>query len=215
MALKVTQSGGEFELLPAGQYIARCYKIIDLGTQDVTWLGETKKQQKVMIYWEILDDKVKMEDGRPFSISRKYTASLNEKSNLYSDLVAWRGRDFTEAELAGFDMSKLLGAYCQMQVIHNESNGKTYANVNTIMATKDRPAAVNPDVMFDIDSPDMTVFEAQSEWLKDQIRKSPEWQARESDSDISEIDTLSKPIGIDKVVDVDPDEEINIDDIPF
>lgn len=204
-------------MLPAGQYVARCYKIIDLGTQKVTWLGEEKLQHKVMIYWEILDDKVKMEDGRPFSISRKYTASLNEKSNLYADLVAWRGKEFTETELAGFDISKLLGAYCQMQVIHNESSGKTYANANTLMSTKERPDPVNPDVMFDIDEPDMLVFEAQSEWLKDQIRQSAEWQARESNPDTAEPD-IRKPLDLGKPMEDlagGPTDEINIDDIPF
>lgn len=200
-------------MLPAGQYVARCYKIIDLGTQDVTWLGEKKQQHKVMVYWEILDKDTKMDDGRPFSISRKYTASLNENSHLYADLISWRGKEFTEAELAGFDISNLLGAYCTLQVIHNKAdNGKTYANVNTIMATKERPKAVNPDVMFDIDNPDMTVFDAQSDWLKDQIRASAEWQAREGtaggDEDVDTTDTPSKPIGTD-------DDEINIDDIPF
>lgn len=208
MSLTVTKGSDDFELLPAGQYIARCYKIIDLGTQDVVWLGETKQQHKVMIYWEILDDKVKMEDGRPYSISRKYTASLNEKSNLYADLVSWRGKDFTEAELAGFDISKLLGAYCQMQVIHNESGGKTYANANTLMATKERPKAVNPDVMFDIENPDMDIFESQSDWLKNQIRQSAEWQARSAGvEDVDTTDTPSKPIGT--------EETINLDDIPF
>lgn len=209
MALTATQGGGDFELLPAGQYVARCYKIIDLGTQETTWLGEKKLQHKVMVYWEILDDEVKMEDGRPFSISRKYTASLNENSHLYSDLVSWRGKEFTEAELAGFDISKLLGAYCQIQVIHNKVDKKTYANVNTIMATKERPKPINPDAMFDIDDPDMAVFDAQSEWLKNQIRDSVEWQRSSSSvSDSSSEEELpSKPIGV--------DEDINLADIPF
>jgi hypothetical protein len=199
MGLNVAQTAGDFEIVPEGQYVARCYRVIDLGTQSIEYMGEQKQQHKVLIYWEILDKDAKMDDGRPFSVSRKYTASLDERSHLYSDLVAWRGKTFTQEELLGFDISKLLGAYCTLQIVHNESNNKTYANVNAIMSTKERPEGVNPLVMFDIDNPDMEVFEGLSDWIKDQIRNSQEWQVKDMAVN----------------VDVPKDDDIDPKDIPF
>src|SRR3990167_2490369 len=58
----------------------------------------------------------------------------DEKANLRKHLEAWRGKKFTKEELDGFDVEKLLGVNCQLQVIHNLSdNGGTFANVQAIV----------------------------------------------------------------------------------
>ena len=78
MSLKATSSGKDFELAPVGVHPARCYRVIDLGTQTTEWQGQTKKAHKVMLTWELLGDE-RMADGRPFSISKRFTASTHEK----------------------------------------------------------------------------------------------------------------------------------------
>ena len=179
MSLVASERGSNqepFAMVPEGQYIARCYRILDLGTQTTTGQFGTKEQHKVMVSWELLDDKVFMEDGRPFAISQFYTVSLHEKAKLRADLESWRGRKFTIEELAAFDLAGVLGAYCQIQVVHDET-GK-YANVQTIMAYKgDKPKAVNPDVVFNLDEPDMAVFDKLSDNMKLKITSTPEWAA--------------------------------------
>jgi hypothetical protein len=218
MSLTVKKEGGDFELLPADVYTARCFKVIDLGTQTVEWQGDTKMQPKVMITWEILDDNTKMKDGRPFAISKTYTASLNEKSSLYQDLVKWRGQQFTQEELLGFDISKLLGAYCTLQIIHNVNGEKTYANIASIMKTKERPQGVNTEVMFDINNPDMDVFNDQPDWIKDKIRASQEWQERENTANGEDVSANNDDAAEAKdiqIEDLDSGEPVNLDDIPF
>ena len=179
MGLTASERGSSqepFAMVPEGQYIARCYRILDLGTQTTTGQFGTKEQHKVMISWELLDDKVFMEDGRPFAISQFYTVSLHEKAKLRADLESWRGRKFTIEELTAFDLAGVLGAYCQIQVVHDET-GK-YANVQTIMAYKgDKPKAVNPDTVFNLDEPDMAVFDKLSDNMKLKITSTPEWAA--------------------------------------
>lgn len=214
MTLTVKQAqDGDFETTPAGTYIARCYQVVDLGTQEEEYLGETKFLQKIRITWELLDEP-KMKDGRPFAISKEYTASLSEKSNLYKDLVAWRGKPFTADELLGFEISKLLGAYCQIQVMHktSKSSGREYAIVNTIMGTKDRPKAVNENVLFDISAPDMKVFDNFSEFLKNKIRGSKEWLVKEAEenADESPAEQEEKDIVIEDI-----DDDIDLNSIPF
>jgi hypothetical protein len=222
LVAKQPEGGGDFEILPEGQYTARCFKVIDLGTQELDYMGEIKFLPKIMVTWEILDDKVKMADGRPFAISKQYTLSLHEKSNLYKDLVAWRGKSFTKEELLGFDISKLLGAYCQIQVVHNDSKDgtRTYANVNTIMGTKDRPKGVNPEMMFDIANSDMDVFDTLSEWLQTKIRSSEEWKANQLSQEPVQDKTIDpKDIDINKDIKIedlgDEEEPIDLNEIPF
>lgn len=205
-----SSSNTDFAMTPEGQYIARCYKIIDLGTQTTTGQFGTKEQHKVMVSWELLDDKVKMEDGRPFSVSQFYTVSLHEKAKLRADLENWRGKKFTIEELAAFDLASVLGAYCQIQVVHDET-GK-YANVQTIMAYKgDKPKAVNPDTVFNLDEPNMAVFDKLSDNMKLKITSSPEWAALQAKSEAPVMQTLADEFGN---ADIE-DSPINLSDIPF
>lgn len=77
-----------------------------------------------------------MDDGKPFIVQKRYTASLHEKSKLRPELESWRGRAFTEDELKEFDLEKLLGANCLLNVAHVVKDGKTYANVTAVMPLK-------------------------------------------------------------------------------
>lgn len=180
--------GGDFKRVPPGAYIGRCYSLIDLGTQESTGQFGTKFQHKIRIAWELFGEDeqgnpltVEM-DGKtmPMTIFKSYTVSLHEKAGLRKDLAAWRGRDFTDEEEKAFDVSKLLGAYCMVNCTQSETNGKTYTNVAGLTplpgALKNaKPAPVHANVIFDLDKPDMKVFEGFHEKLQDAIKKSPEW----------------------------------------
>lgn len=208
MGLTATDKGGDFELTPEDVYTARCYRIIDLGTQKGSEAFGGKEQHKVMISWELLDGQ-KMKDGRPFSVHQRYTVSLNEKAKLRQDLEAWRGKKFTNDELKGFDLSNVLGSYCTIQVVHDET-GK-YANINSIMAFRgDKPEPVNPDLAFDIDEPDMQIFDGLSDSLKGIIMQAPEWSDKNKP-----MAPTKKPIKEDVVIDDIGDEPIRLEDIPY
>jgi len=221
MSLTANDKGGaDFEMTPEGVYTGRCYKIIDLGTQTTTGQFGTKEQHKVMVAWELIgNDDQKMEDGRPFSVTQWYTVSLHEKAKLRADLEAWRGKKFTKEELDGFDLGNVLGAYCMIQVVHDET-GK-YANVQSIMAYKGtKPAPVNPNVVFDIDEPDMAVFDAMSDNMKAKITSAPEWNkpaAKADDkADDAAVDTYKQTASNEQVDEVfNSDEEIDLSTIPF
>ncbi len=175
--------GGDFTPVPAGTYPAVCVQVIDLGTQYSEHYKNSK--HKVLLGWELCGDE-RQDSGEPFLIWHRYTMSLHENAVLRAHLEAWRGKSFDESELAGFDVSRILGKPCFVNVSHNSNNGKTYANVAAVMAmTKGTPvpqASANR-VVFDIENPDMNVFESFSDNLKATIKSSPEWQAREGGGD--------------------------------
>ena len=180
--------GGDFKRVPPGAYIGRCYSLIDLGTQLTTGQYGEKMQHKIKIGWELFGEEEDgtpltiMIDGKemPLTISKNYTVSLHEKASLRKDLAAWRGKDFTDEEAKAFDVSKLLGAYCMVNVTQSETNGKTYSNVAGLTpipgALKNaKPAPVQANVKFDLDEPDMALFDTFHEKLQEVIMKSPEW----------------------------------------
>ncbi len=210
--IKAPVGGGDFELVPAGVYLARCYKMIDIGTQSVTSKAfGTKEVRQVIISWELLQDDdgqaVAMEDGRPFSISKTYTLSMNSKATLRKDLDSWRGVPFKDAEAADFDITNLLDKFCKLQVVHNQSGDKTYANVGSIMTTKKTAKAVNEAVGFSMAEPDMEVFKALPEWLQNKIRESDEW------NDDAEIDSETDAKGESKAS--EDDDKIDLSGVPF
>jgi hypothetical protein len=180
--------GGDFKRVPPGAYIGRCYSLIDLGTQLTSGQFGEKLQHKIRIGWELFGDDENGDpltidvDGKmmPLTINKSYTVSLHEKAGLRRDLAAWRGKDFTDEEAKGFDVAKLIGAYCMVNATQSETNGKTYTNVAGLTplpgALKNaKPAPVHTNVIFDLDKPDMEVFATFHEKLQEAIKKTPEW----------------------------------------
>ena len=213
MAFIVKESGGNFESTPPGMHLARCYRIVDLGTQKSEYMGQVKYLHKIMLGWEIHTTKddgttLKMRDGRPFAMFKNYTLSWSEKANLRLDLQSWRGKPFTQEEMRSFDLETILGAWCLLNVIERPGkDGKMYVNIDTVtpvpamMKKAGLPEGVNKLEMFNLDSPDMTMFESFSDNLKVKIMASPEWQKLQSSGNAS-TPTASTSIDLD-------------DDIPF
>ncbi len=178
MSLTLSATNKSSETVPAGTFAARCYQIIDLGHQTTSFEGEVKVVPQVRITWELSE---LMADGRPFSISREYTATFGPKGNLRKMLEAWRGRPFTQEELGGFSLENVLGAPCLIGVVHKPSKDgtKVYANVNSVMALPKGmtcPDAVNPAVKFDIGTFDEEVFNKLPDWLRSKILMSKEME---------------------------------------
>ena len=187
MSLTVSASGGgNFINVPAGMHLARCYRIIDLGTQKTEYKGQAKMTPKVMFQFEVHSEDddgnaLLTQDGKPLSISKQYTLSLNENAILRRDLQSWRGRAFTEDELKAFDLQNVLGQWCMLNVVHTMNDGKTYANIDNInpipasVKKNGLPEGANDTVIFSIRNADMDVFETFSDHIKSKIESSPEW----------------------------------------
>ena len=215
MSFIVEDTGGNFERCPPGMHLARCYRIVDLGTQKSEYMGEVKYLHKIMLGWEIhgSDENgkaLKMNDGRPFAIFKNYTLAWSEKANLRIDLQAWRGKAFTQEEMRKFDLQNILGAWCMLNIIERQGqNGNTYSNVSSVtpvpsvIKQSGLPQAINKNEMFNLQKPDMAIFETFSENLKTKITSSPEWEKLQGK--ISTPEPTAPPS-----TQLDPDE-----DIPF
>jgi hypothetical protein len=172
----------QFTPPPSGNHIAICTRFIDLGTQPTEWQGQKKLVHKVLIGWELPTEL--MEDGRPFTISKRYTWSMSEKATLRGDLESWRGRKFGDDDFTGpnrFNTKNIIGKPCFLNVVHAEKNGKVYANISAVTAMPKGVTA--PDQMnksaylaLERDSFDGAIYEGLSEHLRKVIAQSPEFQ---------------------------------------
>lgn len=162
--------------------MARCYSIIDLGTQTTTGAFGTKEQRKIRVIWELPDEKAVFDEAKgeePFTIAKEYTLSLYEKANLRHDLESWRGKPFTAEELKGFDISKLIGAPCLLSIIHKTAkSGNEYAaiaSVSSLPKGMKCPDQYNKRVEYSIEDGQNTTFLALPKWLQETIMKAAEW----------------------------------------
>lgn len=220
MTLIAKASESNFIPVPAGMHLARCYRVIDLGTQKSEYMGNVKNLRKVMLQFEVhgdddLGNPIVTGKGEPMTISKNYTLSLAEMATLRKDLQMWRGREFTKKELEGFELVNVLDKWAMISVVLTENNGKTYTNIGAVMpvpATIKQaglPKAFNKVGMFVIDSPDMEMFNSFSEGLQNKIAQSPEWQSRIG------VQTYEPPPSRPRSTPVATADDFAEDDIPF
>jgi hypothetical protein len=179
------RGGGDYQIPPEGNHVARCVRVIDLGTQRDSYMGKPKIMHKAMVAWELPDEKAVFDEERgeePFLVSKEYTVSLGERANLRHDLEAWRGKQFTEAELKAFDISKLIGAACMVNVVHRTSkNNRNYASITAVtplpkgVKKADVPKQTLPSLSYQIEDGNNEVFKALPEWIQKKIMESEEW----------------------------------------
>jgi hypothetical protein len=144
MPIIAKSSGGSFEPIPTGIQQAVCYAVYDIGNQKGSYQGKSIIRHQVIICWEL---DCTMHDGKPFGVNKFYTNSLHEKASLRKDLESWRGKKFTAEELEGFDLEKLIGANCTMNIIDYEkkdsSIGQKFGAIMPKMPNAQKMIAVN------------------------------------------------------------------------
>ena len=199
--MKWKDSGGtDFEQPPIGTHVARCIKLIDIGTQQGEYQGKATYRRQVIIGWELPNELMSEGEhaGKPFTVSKFYTASLGEKANLRADLKNWRGRDFTDEELAGFEAKNILGKPCMLSVTLNDKSKARVTGVMALPKGTPVPDQFNESLFFSLEHADFKpeAFEALSEGYKKMIRVSPEYMELtkpghakpKTDGDISDMD---------------------------
>lgn len=186
MSINATNNYVQRELIPSGNYIARCYQMIEIGTVQEMIMGAPKTLKKVRIGWELPEETrvFNSEKGeQPFVISQEFTLSLHEKSNLRKMLASWRGKDFTEEEAKCFDITKLIGIPCMLNVIHKPSKTdptriyEQIGSVSPLPKSVKCPPQVNKTLRLEYDSFSLEIFESLPDFIKDKMRGSIEYAA--------------------------------------
>ena len=165
--------------------------MIEIGTINETYNGDTKRQKKVQLTWELPTEMEVFHEEKgfePYAVSKTYTLSMHEKATLRRDLESWRGKGFTEQEAARFDVTKLMGVPCMLNIIHRPGKvdpSKTYVEISSVSKMPkgmDCPPQLNPSVVLSYDEWSQVIFESLSDYLKEKIQSSEEYQQMNSGS---------------------------------
>lgn len=202
MAINAKNTGSSREPIPAGNYMARCYKMIEIGTVTENVMGVSKTLHKVRIGWELPTETKVFDQSKgeqPLVIDQEYTLSMHEKANLRKMLESWRGKAFTEKEAECFDITNLLGKPCFLNIIHKQSkSGNIYEQISSVTAvpkTITVPPQVTKTFVLSYDSFDESLFNSLPDFIKQKMQTSSEYAAMKNPhertmvaSDISEPD---------------------------
>lgn len=122
--VKQPENSGNFEQLQPGTYRAICKGVFDIGIQKQEYNGEVKYPDQIIMIFEV-DARIQNGEyaNERYNMSKWYTKSLHEKAALRHHLEAWRGKPFSETELMGFDLDRVIGATCTLTISLNQ-NGK-------------------------------------------------------------------------------------------
>lgn len=191
-----------FEVVPAGNHVARLYGIIHIGTiLTVGQYGE-KMQDKIRLTYELCNEKREFKAGegeKPFSVSREFTYSYHSKGLLRPFIDGMTGTKMRDDESP--DLEALLGEACLLNVVHDTKGDATYANIqgaSPLPKGMEAPALVNATNVIDINTVSLEALALLPEFIQKKMRSSQEYYDRfgagtGSESSRGEAEPLKKP----------------------
>jgi hypothetical protein len=183
-ARKAPGGGSKQDPVEPGTYPARLVQVIGLGTQQQEYMGEKKTPRyELWVTYELLDEFMKDEDGNEDEEKPRWISERFALHNLDADKAKSTARYYAldpTVEKDG-EWGDLLGTPCMVTIVQNEgkgrNKGKVYNNVAAVSSMRQReadkaPELVNPTALFDMDEPDMEVWDKLPDFLQDIIKES-------------------------------------------
>lgn len=215
MSITAKSNSTPRELTEAGNHVAYCVKMIEIGTCKETIMGAEKQLHKVNLSWELpLVTKVfdEAKGPQPIVVSKEFTLSMGEKANLRKSLESWRGQPFTEEQAKSFDITVLLGKPCMINLTHKASKKDPTVKYDEVSAITPvpkgfpMPAQVNPSTELSYDKWDEKLYEALPQFIKDKMVATPEYKAMRNPNENKFIDEVGQPLTSDLPWDLKPEE---------
>lgn len=144
------KSGGNFPPVSEGIVQGVIAEVRNLGLQDETFNGETKKVHKILLRWQTGEmDKGRPAEGQnaavppaPKRLYEKFTFSNHEKAKLRKRVEGIYGQPPPD----NFDYNKLVGVQRNLMVVHKTSqSGAVFANI--VGTTKLNPGQAKLEIV--------------------------------------------------------------------
>lgn len=167
------------EALEPDVYRARVVQILDLGLQPQrAYQGKDKAPaNEIMLTYELVDEFMKDENGEDIEDKPRWISETLPFYGLFADKAksTMRYNAFDPSGVYDGDFSKCIDTAVNVTVVNNAVGDKVYNNVGNVASMSAKKAAnmpelVNPSKVFDLDAPDMEIYNALPEWLRDKIK---------------------------------------------
>lgn len=169
----------EQEILDSGVYPGRLVQVIDMGLQaQRPYQGQDKPPaQEIMLTYELVDTFMVDADGNDLEDKPRWVSEMIPLHNLKADKAKSTQRYNAldpNMEFDG-DFSQCVDIPCNITLVQNKKADKTYVNVAGIAAMRPKDAQKCEPLkheakVFDLDAPDMDVFNSLPEWIQTKIK---------------------------------------------
>lgn len=157
------------ERIGEGTQPARIVQVIRLGNQETEWKGVKSNKPQIWLTFELPFVTIEIDgEEKPRWISKRYTESTNEKSNLRKVIDASNPK----AE----DWDDLLGCDCLISIGSTENGNDKVLDCMKTPKGMTVPELVNDPVYFDIDNPDQDILGSLPDFLKEMVMSSEEFK---------------------------------------
>lgn len=191
---KITGGGGSKQApLESGTYPVRLVQVIDLGLQKQRpFLGNGEAEEKDPQYelnltYEFLDEFIVDEDGNEDTDKPRWLSEQIPVYSLDSERAKSTQRYYAldPEKDSGGDWTGLVGNPAMINIVQNEgkgkSKGKVYNNIKGLTTMRAKEASKAPDLkndpkVFDLETPDLTIFKSLPDWLQDKIKENLEYE---------------------------------------
>lgn len=162
-----------------GVYPARLVQLIDLGVQaQRPYKGQDKPPvQEIMLTYELVDSFMVDEQGNEVEDKPRWVSETLPFYGLFADKAksTQRYHAFDPKDVFDGDFSQAVGLPINVTLVNNISGEKVYTNVASVAAMRPRdanscPELKNPTKVFNLDEPDMEVFNALPKWIQEKIQ---------------------------------------------
>lgn len=186
-ASKITGKKKDVPVLPAATYPAYLVQVIDLGLHANVYKGETKEPaRKIRLSYELADEYLNDEDGQPMLDKPRF---ISEEMNLFSlkserAISTARYKTLDPDTKFGGDFVACLGTPVLVSIGHRKGTGKwadrIFNDVLGISGVRPKDAAkmegpVNKPIFFDLDEPNLEVFNTLPSFVQQTIRSNLEF----------------------------------------
>lgn len=189
MALKAPQGGNKEFVAQANiepdVYPARVVQIIDFGLQpQKPYQGQEKKPvNEIGLTYELVTEFMKDEEGNDIEDKPRWISETLPFYGLFADKAKSTKR-YNVLDPDGVhdgDFAKLIDIPCNVTVVNNKSGDKVYDNVGNVATMSPKKAMQCPELknkpkVFDLDAPDMEVFNAFPKWIQDKLKSNLNYQ---------------------------------------
>ena len=186
-ARKVKSNGGGFRQPPidAGTYPARLVQVIDLGIQArEPYKGQAKPPvQMISLTYELLDEFCVNEDGEVLEDKPRWVSEQMPLYNLEADKAksTERYNGLDPEQVHEGDFGALVGQPCMVTIAQNKKGDKVYCNVASVAPMRAKEAAkapelVNKAAVFELEDPDLEVFNSFPQFMQDKIKANIEFE---------------------------------------
>jgi hypothetical protein len=147
---KATKGGdGQFERAPAGNHPAVLIGLIDMGTQENNYQGNTTWQHRAYFVYELVLEKMQTSPGRNFILATDLTVSMNEKAKLRKWIEARTGKQIPDG--VEYDVSQEVGQPVLLNVVLNKDGYPKIESVGSVPKGMAVPAPQNKPVIMTLD----------------------------------------------------------------